>query len=190
MANVAFKRRATARGAWWVLLPLGLWLLSALLVGALALGRLAWPASMPTFSLGFSDFAHMKVWLTTAVLVLASGQLLWAARMFGLLRFPPRGHFYHVFHRWAGRLTLLLTLPIAYHCIILVGQHPLDTRVAIHAGLGAFLYGAFATKVLLVRLPGLSGWWLPVAGGVLFCVLLGLGLTSVPWFVSLYGLSL
>jgi hypothetical protein len=182
------KRAAGAR-VWWVV-PLSIWVVSFLVIWALAVGMIAVPASPPTFRLFFSDFAHMKVWLATVIAVLATGQLLWAARMYGLVRFPPRGRFYAVVHRAAGWIILALTLPVAYHCLILVGQTPLDPRVLVHAILGAFLYGAFATKILLVRTRGLPGWLVPAAGGLLFAVLLGLWLTSVPWFVGVYGLSL
>lgn len=182
------KRAARSRG-WWAL-PLSVWLVSALVIWALAVGMVTVPASVPTFRLFFSDYTHMKVWLATVITILATGQLLWAARMYGLIRFPPRGRFYAVVHRAAGWIILVLTLPVAYHCLILVGQNPIDVRVFVHAILGAFLYGAFATKILLVREPVRPRWLLPVAGGFLFSVLLGLWLTSVPWFVSVYGLSL
>lgn len=175
-------------GVWWLLL-LGIWTLSGAFIAALALGWLAWSPTVPTFHLFFSDFQHMKIWLATGALVLAGAQLLWAARIYNLLRFPPGGRFYAHVHRWAGRLALLLTLPIAYHCIILVGLTPIDMRVLGHMILGAFFYGVVATKVFLVRWTARAGWLVPLAGGVLFVMLLGLWLTSVPWFVSIYGLS-
>lgn len=181
-------RSSRPLGAWW-LLPLGFLALASALEVALAIGWVAWPASMPTFSLFFSDFTHMKVWLASVALALAALQLLWAARIYSLLRFPPGGRFYNRVHRWAGRVALLLTLPVAYHCIIIVGETPIDARVLAHMILGAFLYGVVATKVLIVRRPGVAGWLTPVAGGLLFIVLCGLWLTSVPWFVTVYGLS-
>ncbi len=181
-----YSRRALGL---WRLLPLGFLVVSAALELALALGWVFWPATMPTFSLFFSDFAHMKVWLASVSLALAGLQLLWAARIYNLLRFPPGGRFYNGVHRWSGRLALLLTLPVAYHCIIVAGQFPIDPRVFAHMTLGAFFYGVVAAKLLIVRRPGLAGWLTPLAGGVLFVVLLGLWLTSVPWFVSVYGLS-
>jgi len=55
--------------------------------------------------------------------------------------------------------------------------------------LGAFFYGAVVAKILVVRRPGLAGWLPPLTGGLLFTLLLGLWLTSVPWFVQVYGLS-
>lgn len=189
MVRDANVEKARLPRLWWGL-PLAISALSCLIVAALILGWGALPPALPTFHLFFSDYTHMKVWLATVAVVLACGQLLWAARIYGLVRFPPRGRFYALLHRWSGRLALLLTLPIAYHCLILVGMHPPDTRVLIHATLGAFFYGVVATKLLLVRARGVKGWLLPAAGGTLFAILLGLWLTSVPWFVTLYGVSL
>jgi Family of unknown function (DUF6529) len=44
-----------------------------------------------------------------------------AARLYDLLRFPPKGRFYHRVRRWSGRVAILLTLPVAYHCVFLLG---------------------------------------------------------------------
>lgn len=175
-------------GVWW-LLPLAFVVASAMLEILLTLGVVFWPSTIPTFSFGFSDFTHMKIWFASTALALAALQLIWAARIYRLLRFPPGGRFYNLVHRWSGRVALLLTLPIAYHCIIIVGQVPLDSRVLTHMVLGAFFYGVVVAKILIVRRPGLAGWLLPLTGGLLFTLLLGLWLTSVPWFVQVYGLS-
>lgn len=189
MTPPSITRSRRSPGVWW-LLPLGFLLVSSALEIALALGWVFWPVTMPTFAFFFSDYTHMKIWLASASLALAAFQLLWAARIYGLLKFPPGGRFYNYIHRWAGRLALLLTLPIAYHCIILVGQTPIDMRVLPHMVMGAFFYGVVVAKILIVRRPGTPGWLLPLAGGLLFTLLLGLWLTSVPWFVNYYGLSL
>jgi Family of unknown function (DUF6529) len=42
----------------------------------------------------------------------------------------------------------------------------------------------FAMKVLGVRIEGLPGWVLPVAGGLVFAALVGLFLTSSLWFFT------
>ena len=62
-------------------------------------------------------------------------------------------------------IAFLLTLPVAFHCIFILGFQTYDTRVLVHSVLGTFLYGVFAVKVLIVRDHGLPGWVLPVAGG-------------------------
>jgi hypothetical protein len=173
-----------------LILPLVVFALVSLTVGVVASRTNTLSYKTPFFHLFFSDVLHMKAWLITAALVLGLGQLLTAARMYELLRFPPQGRFYNVVHRWSGRLAILLTLPVAYHCIFLLGFGTYSTRVYIHSLLGSSFYGAFLAKVFIVRAKGFPGWALPIAGGVLFSILLGLWLTSAFWFFSAFGIGL
>ncbi len=110
--------------------------------------------------------------------------------MYALWHFPPQGRFYNVMHRWSGRVAILLTLPVAYHCIFPLGFGTYSTRVYVHSLLGSSLYGAFLVKMLIVRVKGFPGWSLPIAGGVLFSILLGLWLTSAFWFFNTFGIGL
>src|SRR5437867_12209530 len=121
---------------------------------------------------------------STGAVVLACGQLLTAARIYELLRFPPTGRFYNSVHRWLGRAAILLTLPVAYHCVFLLGFGTHSPRVLIHSLLGSALYGAVVAKVLIVRSSSFANWVLPVAGALLFSIVLGLGLTSALWSVT------
>ena len=116
--------------------------------------------------------------------------MLTASRIYEVLRFPPKGPFYRLMHRWSGRTAILLTLPVAYHCVFLLGFGTDDARVYIHSLLGSLLYGAFLAKLLVVRSSGFQGWALPLAGGVLFSVLAGLWLTSSFWFFRTVGLGI
>jgi hypothetical protein len=136
----------------------------------------------PFFHLFFSDTIHMKAWLATGAITLALFQLLSAARLFELLHCAPSGRFWGRMHRMSGYLAILLTLPVAYHCIFLLGFDTTSPRVAIHSVLGSGFYGAFLVKVILVRSKGSPGWALPVAGGLLFAILVGLWLTSSLYF--------
>ena len=81
-------------------------------------------------------------------------------------------------HRWSGRLAFAFTLPVAYHCIFKLGFESPDTRVLAHSLLGSFVYGAFAAKVTILRLHRFPKHVLPLAGGLLFAVLVGAWLTS------------
>jgi uncharacterized protein DUF6529 len=173
-----------------LVLPLALFAFVALAVGSVASKTVRQPYETPFSHLFFSDTLHMKAWLITAALLLALGQLLTASHIYELLRFPPKGRFYHVLHRWSGRTAILLTLPVAYHCIFLLGFGTDDTRVYIHSLLGSSLYGAFLAKVLVVRSNGFQSWVLPIGGGVLFAVLLGLWLTSTFWFFRIVGIGI
>ncbi len=56
--------------------------------------------------------------------------------------------------------------------------------VLVHSLLGCFFYGIFTVKVLAVRVRGLPGPTLPVAGGVVFVTLVGVWLTSAWWFFT------
>jgi hypothetical protein len=162
----------------------------ALVVGFVASKTVRQPYETPFSHLFFSDTLHMKAWLITAVLLLGFGQLLTASRIYEVLRFPPKGRFYHLVHRWSGRTAILLTLPVAHHCIFMLGFGTADTRVYIHSLLGSFLYGAVFAKVLIVHSSGFRGWVLPLAGGVLFSILVGLWLTSAFWFFSTVGIGI
>ncbi|SFA99368.1 hypothetical protein SAMN04515620_11170 [Collimonas sp. OK607] len=173
-----------------LVLPLVLVAFVAITVGFVASKTVRQPYETPFFHLFFSDTLHMKAWLITAALLLALGQLLTASRIYEVLRFPPKGRFYHVVHRWSGRIAILLTLPVAYHCIFLLGFGTYDTRAYIHSLLGSFLYGTVLAKVLIVRSNGFRGWALPVAGSLLFSILLGLWLTSAFWYFSAFGVGI
>lgn len=173
-----------------LILPFVVFALVSLTVGFVASRTNGLAYKTPFFHLFFSDVLHMKVWLVTAALVLGLGQLLTASRMYALLRFPPQGHFYNIMHRWSGRVAILLTLPVAYHCIFMLGFGTYSTRVYVHSLLGSSFYGAFLAKVLIVRAKGFPGWALPIAGGVLFSILLGLWLTAAFWFFSTFGIGL
>jgi len=170
-------------------LPLVLFAFVALIVGFVASRTIRQPYETPYSHLFFSDTLHMKAWLITAALLLSLGQLLTASRIYEVLRFPPKGRFYHVVHRWSGRIAILMTLPVAYHCIYMLGFATDDTRVYIHSLLGSCVYGAFLAKVFVVRSNGFPGWALPLGGGALFSVLLGLWLTSAFWFFGIVGIG-
>jgi len=181
--------RTVSSGGLFVL-PGFLFAFVALGVGFVASKTVRQPYETPFSHFFFSDTLHMKAWLITAVLLLALGQLLTASRIYEVLRFPPKGRFYHLVHRWSGRTAILLTLPVAHHCIFMLGFGTSDTRVYIHSLLGSILYGALLAKVFIVRSNGFRGWVLPFAGGVLFLILVGLWLTSAFWFFSVVGIGI
>ena len=164
--------------------PLVVLALIALTVGLLARQTVREPYTTPFFHPFFTDTLQMKAWLVTAAVVLACGQLLTAARIYEWLRCPPAGRFYHNAHRWSGRAAILLTLPVAYHCVFLLGFGTHSPRVLIHSLLGSALYGAVVAKVLIVRSTRFAPWVLPVAGSLLFSILLALWLTSALWYFT------
>ncbi len=133
----------------------------------------------------FSSTIAAKAWLATAALVLALVQVTTAARIYGRLSFlPERGAAVARVHRWSGRIAFLLTLPVFFHCVTILGFQTPTTRVAAHALVGTFFYGAFAAKVLIVRDRSLPGWALPTAGLTLASMLGVLWLTSSLWYFT------
>jgi hypothetical protein len=170
--------------------PLVAFALVSLTVGLIAKQTVYSPYASPYFHWFFSDTLHLKVWLATIALVLALAQLVTASRIYELFRFPPRGRFYNIVHRWSGRTAILITIPVAYNCIFLLGFGTYDTRVYIHSLLGSAIYGSVIAKVILVRSRGFPGFALPLAGGALFCIILGLWLTSALWFFRTVGIGI
>src|SRR5947207_2139933 len=136
----------------------------------------------------FSTPIAAKAWFATAAGALALVQITSAARIFGRLRsilpWTIAGAPVNVIHRWSGRLAFVCTLPVAFHCIFILGFQTSDARVLAHSIFGSFLYGAFAVKVFVVRERALPGWALPVAGGTLFAVLATLWMTSSFWYFT------
>ena len=127
-----------------------------------------------------------KAWLATFAVALAVVQIVTAARIYGKVEgvLRGRGKVVSVVHRWSGRLAVLLTLPVVFHCVFILGFQTSDARVAAHSVLGSFIYGVVATKVFLVRSHSYPAWVLPVAGGTLFSVLALLWATSSVWYFT------
>jgi cytochrome c553 len=164
----------------WVALPLLPFALFALTAGLLANHE---PRSKGYFRLFFSDPLHLKAGFASAAALLACFQLFTAAWIFRKL--PWRKPVWvNPVHRWSGRLAFAFTLPVAYHCIFKLGFRHTDDRVLVHSLLGCGVYGAFAAKVTIVRLHRFPKLVLPLAGGVLFALLIGVWYTSALW---LYG---
>ena len=177
------------RPAWHLFIPLLGGLVVAETLGIVARELVVSPGAYPGpwYRLFFSDTLHLKAWFATAAVVLACTQLFTAAWIFRKLPWP-RPRFVNVVHRWSGRLAFLLTIPVAYHCVFKLGfRTPDDTRVAAHSFLGVAVYGAFAAKVLIVRMHRFPGWALPLGGAVLFAALVGAWYTSALWFFRLLG---
>jgi hypothetical protein len=134
----------------------------------------------------FSSTIAAKAWLATAAVILAVVQVSTGARIFGKLRhvIPIPSPYVNRLHRWSGRLAILCTLPIAFHCIFILGFQTFDTRVLVHSILGSFVYGVIAVKVFYARDRDHPRWTLPLVGGTLFAVLVALWSTSSLWYFT------
>ncbi len=145
------------------------------------------PASDLSITLGFANTMSMKVWLATLALLFALVQASSALWMYGRLPLGDQPQWLGGLHRISGRLAFLVSLPVAYHCLYQLAFQDTTTRVLLHSMLGCAFYGAFAVKVVIVRTPSLPGIALPLAGGMLFSVLVATWLTSGLWFITQNG---
>jgi hypothetical protein len=144
------------------------------------------PSQELVFTLLFSSTIAMKVWLGTVALGFAVAQALTALWVYGKLPWGAPGWAGSA-HRISGRLAFLVSLPVAYHCLWSLGFQDTNTRVLAHSLLGCAVYGAFAAKVTIVRSKGLPGAALPLAGGLMFALLVLTWYTSALWFIDERG---
>jgi Family of unknown function (DUF6529) len=168
-----------------------------LLVGglvAVALGVYAKvhdPAARPLLTLGFSGVLQMKTWLTTVAMALVAVQLGTALWMWDQLRgAPPAPAAVGWVHRWSGATAFVVTLPVAFHCLWSLGFGSGSTRVLVHGIAGCAFYGAYAAKMLGLRIAGLPARTLPLLGGLVVAAMVTLWLTAALWFFSRSGLPL
>ncbi|MEV4920376.1 DUF6529 family protein [Streptomyces tirandamycinicus] len=152
-------------------------------------GALHEPAGTAFNLAGFSSTGAVKSWLATAAFACGLGQLVSALAMYGRLPGVRPASWTPVLHRWSGRVAFLLAVPVAVHCLYALGYQTQSARAAWHSLLGCFFFGAFSTKMLLLRVERLPGWLLPVAGGLVFAALTVLWLTSALWFFRTFGVT-
>jgi hypothetical protein len=165
----------------------------AVLIGVF--GRVHDPTLDGTTTLGFHTVIQMKVVVTTLIAVLVVAQLLGALVLYGKVPVtaPP---WLGKAHRASGVATLVLAIFVAYHCLWALGLEwghlhngeKVGTRTVVHGLLGCAVFGAAAVKVAAVRAKRAPGWFLPVAGGLLFTLFVAVILTSAVWYYANYGL--
>jgi hypothetical protein len=174
--------------------PVGLVMLVPLLVGSLvavSLGVYAAihePTGIAVNLAGFSGPLPAKVWVATGAVAFAVVQLLSAFVMYGKVPGVSPPVWIGGVHRWSGRIAFLLAIPVAIHCLYAVGFQVGEPRALAHSLLGCVFFGAFVVKMLGLRKDGLAGWVLPVLGGFVFTLLVGLWLTSSLWFFQTVGI--
>ena len=164
----------------------------ALLLGVF--GKVHDPTLDGTTTLGFDTVIDMKVIVSTVIGVLAVLQLIGALWMYGKLGMeaPP---WLGRAHRASGTIALVLAVFVAYHCLWALGLESgtledgekVPTRTVVHGVLGCAVFGAAVVKVVAVRSRRAPGWFLPVAGGLLFALLILVVLTSTVWYVAEEG---
>jgi hypothetical protein len=159
---------------------------AAVSIGLGVYGRGHTPAQVD-LDFGFSTPFVMKIWVASGAGALALVQLLTALWMYGRLPFGAAPSWLGPVHRLSGTLAFLLTLPVAYTCLYALGFEQTTTRVLLHSLLGCLFYGAFVTKLIVLRVDRLPGWALPLVGGLLFTALVGVVLTSAVYTFATVG---
>jgi hypothetical protein len=164
----------------------------ALLLGVF--GKMHDPTLHGTTTLGFDTVIQMKVVLSTVVGALVVLQVVGALWIYGKLGIKAPS-WLGAAHRASGVLALGLSVFIAYHCLWALGLEsgtladgqPVPTRTVVHGVLGCAVFGAALVKVVAVRSRRAPGWFLPLAGGLLFALLVLVVLTSAVWYINAKG---
>ena len=164
----------------------------ALLVGVI--GRVHNPTLAGTTTLGYSTVLAMKTVVATVIGVLVIVQVITALWLYGKLRIRAPS-WLGTAHRATGGTALVLTIFVAYHCLWSLGLEvgtlpngePVSTRSFVHGLVGCTVVGAMVVKIVAVRSRRAPGWFLPVAGGLLFSLLVLAILTSAVWYIGEKG---
>ena len=164
----------------------------AVLVGVF--GRVHDPTLAGTTTLGFRTVLAMKVVVSVAIGAIAVLQLVGALWLYGKLGVKAPS-WLGTAHRLSGSVAVVLVVFVAYHCLWALGLEygtlpdgaPVSGRTVVHGILGCAVIGALVTKVVAVRSRRAPGWFLPVAGGVLFTLLIAAVLTSAVWYLGAKG---
>jgi len=143
------------------------------------------PALRPLFLFGFSGMLQLKTWFATIAVVLVLVQVTTALWMWGRLPGAPDAPSWVApLHRWSGALAFAFTVQVALHCLWSLGFVTSTPRVLIHSVAGCAFYGAYAAKMLGLRVSGLPSRTLPILGGLVFALFIVLWSTSAVWFFT------
>jgi hypothetical protein len=164
----------------------------AVLIGVF--GRAHDPTLDGTTTLGFHTVIQMKVIVSTVVALCVLFQQLSALVIYGKLpiKAPP---WLGKAHRASGTTALVLGAFVAYHCLWALGLEyghlkdgeKVGARTVIHGVLGCLIVGTAVVKIVAVKSRRAPGWFLPVAGGLLFTLFIAALLTSTLWYYLNYG---
>lgn len=138
------------------------------------------PRLLPAW--GFPAPQTFKAYLSSLVLVLLIAQLLTAVWIYRW----HAGRWVHRYHRIAGALTFIASLPVGFYCLYGFGFHldaGIPPRILVHSVAGTAFYGAFAAKMLALRVRNAPLWLVPVLGGLVFgSFVLAWTATTLWWF--------
>ncbi|MCU1647738.1 MAG: hypothetical protein JWN03_8013 [Nocardia sp.] len=144
------------------------------------------PRPLPTW--GFSAPQTFKAYLSSLVLMLIIAQLFTAVWIYRW----RAGRWVHRYHRIAGALTFTASLPVGYYCLYSFGFHldaGIPPRILVHSIAGTAFYGAFAAKMLALRLRNAPAWLVPVLGGLVFGTFVLAWAAAALWWFHTVGFS-
>ena len=128
----------------------------------------------------------LKSLLTTVVLILAVGQAVSGLRLRGRFkRLPLPLRPLRIWHRLVGDVALLLTLSIAFICVMHLPYSAYSLRVPLHAALGTLAALVMLVKVLIARRCRTYLRRMTVLGSVVGFSILGCFAASAFWYFSL-----
>ena len=183
----ATQRMSTPKSGVAVLIAVAIGALVAVALGVF--GKIHEPQYFSISLAGFSSGLAVKAWLSTLAVTLALFQLASAFAMYRLIPGGKAPPWIGTAHVWSGRLAVLVSVPVAVHCLYALGFQTYDNRVLFHSLFGCFFYGAFVTKMVLLTRKGLRAWVIPVAGGLVFFGLVYVWLPSALWFFDTNGIT-
>ena len=175
-----------------VSLGIGKLIVPSLIGGLVALtlgvyGRLHHPTGAVESIAGFTSAGYAKSWLATVATVFAIVQVISALVMYGKIPRVTAPSWIGMLHQWSGRIAFLVAVPVAVNCLYALGFQTYSTRVLLHSIFGCAFFGAFSIKMLILPKRGVPGWALPLAGALVFILLVALWFTSAFWFFSTFG---
>jgi Family of unknown function (DUF6529) len=183
MTTAGARRRDTGGRAAAIALCVG----AIVSIGLGVYGKQHHPTGEPITTFGFGTMSAMKVWLGLTVAVLAVVQILLALWMYGKFG-RPAPSWVGPAHRIVGSVAIIVSLPVAFHCLWALGFQSFDTRVLIHSLAGCILYGAFVAKVLGLHSGHTPAWTIPLLGGLLFAAIVAVTFTGAVWYLDNFGI--
>src|SRR5262249_28745715 len=128
--TTAIQPRRTSR------IPLIAVLCGAVVTVLLGVNDRRHPGGAEPIKLGFESVIQMKTALTLGIGVLLLVQLTLALWMYGKLGLSGAPRWVGPTHRVIGLVAVLVSLPVAYNCLLALGIQTYEPRVLVHALLG------------------------------------------------------
>ncbi len=128
---------------------------------------------------------HLLGWKTaiaSVVLIQAAAQVLLAGRFWRSRGLPISATTAARIHRWNGRTLLVLSLLIAYACLLVQAGPTSPTRILLHSIAGGLLFVLLAGKLTAIHLSDRVGP-LPMWGLALFADYVAI------WLLSAYDFA-